>query len=146
FSGSLENPVYQQIGGPDSTHYLIEAGDCRGTMRNRGKHDPRRMSASHRSRYLERRSGGNFAGKQTFTLGGVNWRLEGVQRNPEDGHWRIRARVCDSNPDARPRIGGPATEGRETTAACSCGCDEYCYSCGSGYRCGTDYADACLNR
>lgn len=146
FRGELENPTYTPIGGADSGRYLIEAGDASGKMRDCERHDAQHMSASRLFRYLERKSGGNFTGKQTFTLGGVNWRLDGVMRDPEDGHWRIRAHVCESNPDARPRMDQPAAEGRATTVGCDCGCDSYCYLCGDRYRCGSNYEDACLAR
>jgi hypothetical protein len=146
FRGAIENPVYTRIGGAGSNRYLIEAGDCSGRMRNCERNDARNMSASRLFSYLERKSGGTFTGRQTFTLGGVTWRLDGVMRDPEDGHWRIRAHVCESNPDARPRMDQPAAEGRATTVGCDCGCNSSCYLCGDRYRCGSNYEDAGLAR
>lgn len=144
FKGTIADPVYTPVGGEGSTHYLIESGQCEGRVWNCRTDDHREMSANRLFRYLERRSGGVYNGKQTFRLQGINWRLEGVERNPEDGHWRIHARVCDTNPDARPENRQAAVESDGSVRGCDCGCQQSCYNCcARGFFCGKNQYEAC---
>jgi hypothetical protein len=144
FRGELSNPVYTPLGGPGTDHYLIVAGDCSGKMRNCDRGHSRHMSAGRLFRYLDRKSGGKFSGRQSFRLEGINWRLEGVQFDEATGLWRIHARVCQTNPDLRPELRLPGTESNTTVDACDCGCNEGCFNCcNKGWTCGANAIAAC---
>jgi len=98
FRGTMPSPVYIPIGEEGTDRYVIVADGCAGRMRNCNRGDSRHMGSDRLYRYLQRKSGGEFSGLQTFRLEGINWRPQGLEEDPETGQWRTRPRSATPTP------------------------------------------------
>ena len=156
--GNLIRPTYTPAPGGDATHWIITAQGGSGQMRHRASGRQTDMTASRLFHYLQKRTGGKMSGKQCLRLQGINWRILGAVYDKPTDTWTVDARICESNPDARPDVqsaGGVMAECSYayncTSAACNCGCGENCYHCDQGasdyrrdkYYCGISYSAAC---
>ncbi|MGI9254720.1 MAG: hypothetical protein ACR2J8_13330 [Thermomicrobiales bacterium] len=114
------------------------------------------MSNRRLAHVIDRKSGGNLHGDQTLRLDGINWRVHGVEYDPKANTWRIDAKVCESNPNARPKVDASGITAEDTshdTAAsgCKCTCGSKCYHWNANekypantYYFSASYASACF--
>jgi hypothetical protein len=155
FQGKLRDITYTPIGSGNTDHYLITGVGNGGVMTDVRKDRKIRMTDARLFRYMDRRSDGDLGGHVCFGLEGINWRLHQIDYDKQTGLWRLDARVCKSNPDARPTVSSAndAAAAGDLPAGyngCSCACTDDCYHCGADSRyngyswCGFSYKDACL--
>lgn len=149
FKGRLENIVYTPIGEGDTRNYIITANGEGGTMYDKRKSKKRQMSDAALAKYINKRNGGAMNGNQCLRVEGINWRMQTVSFDSSQNLWTMVARVCDSNPDARPTSVLAAGVGAEAAApytTCSCACTDDCYRCNNGLLiCGFSWREACCD-
>lgn len=154
FKGQLNDVTYTPVGSGNTDHYIITGVGNGGVMNDERKNRKIRMTDARLFKYLDRRSDGNLGGHVCFGIEGINWRLFEIQYDKPTNTWTLDARVCKSNPDARPTVAssGDAASAGSLPAGyngCSCACTKDCYHCGADSRyngyswCGFSYQDAC---
>ncbi|MGI9254305.1 MAG: hypothetical protein ACR2J8_11195 [Thermomicrobiales bacterium] len=156
WKGALSNVVYTPAADGDPKHYIITAdavGD--GTMRHMKSDRKVTMSNSRLAHYIDKKSGGKMNGDQCMRIGNINWRVHGVDYDAATNTWRLNVKVCESNPNARPKVdpSGITIQSsiNDTAEGCKCSCDQKCYHCradafyyrANKYYCGVSYSAAC---
>ena len=155
WKGKLDNPVITPHPGNDPDRYMIHCGDgpTGGVIHDKLSGKKKRMSTYRLIRYIDHRSGGELKGNQTLRLDGINWRVLRLHHDDQARTWAIDVKLCESNPNAKPRLGAVDTAGLygySSAEACSCDICDKCYRCGEGsgtkngdYYCGLNYDNAC---
>lgn len=144
FKGRLSDIVYTPVGSGNTPNYLITATGGGGEMDDKRKHRRRSMTDAHLAAYIERRTNGAMNGFQCLFIEDMAWRVQTVSYDAATNQWTMMARVCDSNPNARPSVSGAAAEAYSEATGCSCDCGSSCYRCKDGkYHCGYDEGGAC---
>ncbi|MGI9254304.1 MAG: hypothetical protein ACR2J8_11190 [Thermomicrobiales bacterium] len=146
--GKLRNIVYTPAADGDPIHYIITAdGEGDGTMHHVASDRDVKMSNKRLAHFIDRKSGGRLNGAQSARIQGINWRIHGVEYDAKANTWRIDAKVCDSNPNARPKISHADDliryGGYNSYVGCNCTCGDKCYHCSNWEGCGKSYSDVC---
>lgn len=132
----------------DDAHWTIrgrQVGDAEVEHMRSGQRDAMSAVALH-DLMMAKSGGGSMNGSPMLSVGGMNWRVATASLDAGSGEWTIDARVCDSNPDARPS--SAAVRGgwsQQPVSGCNCsGCNNRCYVCADDKRrCGRSYCSAC---
>ncbi|MGI9254719.1 MAG: hypothetical protein ACR2J8_13325 [Thermomicrobiales bacterium] len=150
FEGNLVNPVYTKDGAGDTKRYIITAQGGSGFVLHDARNDKKvSMSDSRLYRYVHGKTGGKFPGDQCMRIQGINWRIYGMDYQEKTNTWKLKVRVCDTNPDARPDTSksaesAPSASGLyDQTSGCGCDCGIKCWQCKKGARCGSTAFLAC---
>jgi len=151
YGGMMSGVTYTPHPDGDDAHWIIRGrqdGDAEVRHMRSGRQDAMSAAALH-AMMMTMSGGGEMNGSPAMSVGGMNWRVETAGLDDATGEWTIDARVCDSNPDARPATtpagSVAARSSLDPVSGCSCsGCSPRCYQCDDGTkRCGRSYCAAC---